>query len=119
MLWLACVVVSTAVLVGPSLALMLRRQIDTGENPELDYELFLASKVFHISDYALMVVLTAALPTSRGLRLLLLAFLSLHAGGTEFVQQFVETRTGTWRDVGLDHVGIALGLVLTWRWWRR
>src|SRR5262249_39427758 len=82
MLWLACLVVSTAVLVGPSLALMLRRHIDTGDNPDLDYGIFLASKVFHLSDYSLMTLLTAGLPASRRLRLLLLAFLSLHAGGT-------------------------------------
>ena len=100
----------------------LRRQIDTGENPSLDFDIFLLSKLFHVSDYALMAVLTAWLPAPRRLRGLLLLFLSAHAMGTEFVQQLVATtwkRTGTWHDIGLDHVGIALGLALTWKWWRR
>jgi hypothetical protein len=118
-LWLACVVVSTALLVGPSLALALRRQIDTGENPSLDFNFFLLSKLFHVSDYALMAVLTAWLPAPRRLRGLLLLFLSAHAMGTEFIQLFVATRTGTLHDIGLDHVGIALGLALTWKWWRQ
>jgi uncharacterized membrane protein YhaH (DUF805 family) len=50
LLWLATLAVSTLVLVGPSLALALRRQIDTGENAQLDYNLYLLSKIFHVSE---------------------------------------------------------------------
>lgn len=116
--WLACVLISTAVLVGPSLSLILRQQIESEENAALDYQFFLFSKVFHVADYGLMAVLTALLPAGRRLRGLLLVFLSVHAAGTEFLQQFVETRSGTWQDVVLDHLGMGLGVALTWRWWR-
>jgi VanZ family protein len=119
LLWLACLAASTAVLIGPSLTLLLRRQIDDGPNSELDQQLFFLSKAFHIGDYALLAVLTAWLPASRRLRALLLVVLSAHAAGTEFLQQFVETRTGTWLDVGLDHLGLVLGMALTWKWWVR
>ena len=50
---------------------------------------------------------------------LLLAFLSLHAFGTEFLQQFVPERGPSLVDVGIDHVGLAIGLAASWRWWRR
>ncbi|HXG11478.1 MAG TPA: VanZ family protein [Gemmataceae bacterium] len=118
LVWLAWVTVSTVLLIGPSLAQLLRRQLDSGENPALDSQIFLLSKVFHVSDYALMAALTAWLPIARRWRGLLLVFLSAHAAGTEWLQQYVETRTGTWHDVAIDHLGLLLGLALTWKWWR-
>jgi len=47
----------------------------------------------------------------------LLAFLSLHAAGTEYLQQFVPGRTGLISDVVIDHIGLLLGLALTWKHW--
>ena len=52
-------------------------------------------------------------------RWLLVAFLSLHGMATEYVQTFVPDRYGSWTDVGIDHIGIALGLALSRKWWRR
>jgi hypothetical protein len=49
---------------------------------------------------------------------MLILLLSAHAMGTEFLQRYVETRTPTLHDVGLDHMGIMLGLALSWRMWR-
>ncbi len=70
-------------------------------------------KVLHVSCYALLAGTLPWLPLSRRGRWLLLAGLSLHAFGTEFAQSFVPTRGPSLADVGLDHVGLALG-VLTW-----
>jgi hypothetical protein len=77
------------------------------------------TKVLHVGAYALLTGLGGwlALTTGRW-RWVLLGFLSLHALGTEFLQQFIPLRTASWGDVGLDHVGIALGLVSGWKWWR-
>jgi VanZ family protein len=78
---------------------------------------FSAGKLLHVGGYAAFAALTALLPVSRPWRWLLLAFVSLHAFGSEFLQQFVD-RTPSLLDVGLDHAGIALGVAVTWPRWR-
>jgi len=42
-----------------------------------------------------------------------------HAAATEWVQLHVSNRTGTIQDVILDHIGIALGLAFSWKWWSK
>jgi VanZ family protein len=44
--------------------------------------------------------------------------LSLHAVATEALQNLVPTRSGSLRDVGLDHLGILIGAAVS-RWRRR
>jgi VanZ family protein len=79
---------------------------------------FSAAKTLHIVAYAGLGSLIPWLGVGRRWRWGLLAFLSLHAAGTEFVQTFVPLRTGSVTDVGLDHAGLLLGAVFTWRgWW--
>jgi hypothetical protein len=73
-----------------------------------------AAKGLHVGSYALLAALACWLPVRPGRRWLLLAALSLHAFGTEFLQRFVELRTGCLSDVGIDHVGIAVGLLAAW-----
>ncbi len=75
-----------------------------------------AGKGLHVAAYAVFAVLTSRLPVSRPRRWILLGAVSLHAVGTEFFQQFVG-RTRSWQDVAIDHLGIALGVALTWRRW--
>jgi VanZ family protein len=75
-----------------------------------------ASKTLHVLVYAFLTLYISWLPI-RGWRWLLLAFLSLHAAGTEFGQQFVPGRTGKPFDVLLDHLGLLLGLALAWKRW--
>ena len=75
------------------------------------------SKTLHVAAYAGFTVLTGWLAAARPWRWALLGVVSLHAWTTEFVQQFVG-RTGSLRDVGLDHIGIVLGLLLSWKLWR-
>jgi hypothetical protein len=81
---------------------------------------FPAAKLLHVSAYAFLALSGTWLGLRAPFSWPLLVLLSIHALGTEYLQQFVDLRTGSWRDVGLDHLGIALGLGLTvgWRWWR-
>ena len=79
-----------------------------------------AAKTLHILAYFVLTVLTTLLPARRPLNGLLLLFPSLHALATEGLQNFVPTRTGSWQDVGFDHIGIGLGFALVGIWyWRR
>jgi VanZ family protein len=72
---------------------------------------FTAGKSLHVAAYAGLTLLGLVLPLPAGWRLAPVAVLSLHAFGTEWVQPFVG-RTGSLRDVLLDHLGILLGLAL-------
>lgn len=80
---------------------------------------FSAAKTLHVGAYAFLTACTAWLAAAGWMRWLLVALLSLHAFATEYVQNFVELRHGSWTDVGIDHAGILLGLVMSWPWWRR
>ncbi len=62
-------------------------------------------------------MLSAGLRVPCRFRWMLLFVIMVHAPATELLQQFVEGRTGMLSDVGLDHLGIALGLLLTWQRW--
>ena len=73
---------------------------------------FYVSKTVHVGAYAFLTLLVVYLPGSRRLRFLMFAFLSLHGFVSEYLQNTLTTqRTGSLRDVLLDHVGILLGLL--------
>ena len=76
-----------------------------------------SSKVVHVAGYLAFTILSGWLRLAVPYRLLILAFLSLHAFGTEYLQQFVPLRTSSLHDAGFDHLGIVLGLAVTWKWW--
>src|SRR5258707_1113778 len=76
-----------------------------------------ASKALHVSASAVFAILSGWLHVPLRWRPLLVGFLSAHALGTEFLQRFVPGRTPSWADVGWDHLGIVLGLILSWGWW--
>ena len=99
-------------------ALLTENPVRPGNNPALQYQLFLFSKTVHVTAYALLAALSGWLHVPPRSRWLLLVFMSLHAFLTEFGQHFYETRHPSLRDVGLDHLGILLGVLLTWSWWR-
>jgi VanZ family protein len=80
---------------------------------------YFAAKSLHVGAYAFLAILSAWLPIRRRWRWLLLLALSVHGLGTEFFQQFVPDRTGSWRDVGFDHIGLVWGILLSWKWWCR
>jgi VanZ family protein len=109
--WLLCLAVWTFALLTTYPAKVHLEVLPTGLQ-------FPTAKCLHVSAYALLTALVSGLPLRTGRRWALVAVLSLHAFTTEFLQRFVELRHGTLRDVGIDHLGIALGLVLIWKWWR-
>jgi VanZ family protein len=111
-LWTLCVAGWTALLVTTAPARVIREVVPSQAS-------WSVHKIGHVVGYAFLTLLSAWLGVRRERRWLLLVFLSLHGMGTEFVQTFVPERYGSWTDVGIDHVGIALGLALSWRWWRR
>jgi VanZ family protein len=71
---------------------------------------FYVSKVAHVSSYAVLACLVYWLSSRWGLRALVWLGLAGHGALTEFLQQFIEGRTGQLSDVGLDLAGILLGL---------
>jgi VanZ family protein len=77
---------------------------------------FTLAKTLHVSAYAFLAATVpwVGLPAASWW---LVAFLSLHGAGTEFLQQWVPGRTASLKDVGLDNIGIALGLLATLRYW--
>ena len=108
--WVLYLVVWTAALLRPEPA-----RVNTEVLPERAQ--FPAAKALHVGSYALLAALACWLPVRPGRRWLLFAVLSFHAFGTEFLQRFVELRTGSLTDVGIDHAGLAVGLLAAW--WAR
>jgi VanZ family protein len=106
--WVLYLVVWTAALLRPEPA-----RVNTEVLPEPAR--FPAAKALHVGSYALLAALACWLPVRAGRRRPLFALLSLHAFGTEFLQRFVELRTGCLSDVAIDHVGLAVGLLVGWR----
>ena len=82
-----------------------------------DLNKLIFSKVLHALAYAYLTVLGGLLILTTRQRWFVLAFLSFHGFATEFLQTFVN-RNGCLRDVGVDHIGIALGLIASWPRWR-
>jgi hypothetical protein len=78
---------------------------------------FWVSKILHVSVYAIFALLVTWLPVARRWRFLLIVLLIIHGGATEYLQQFVH-RGSSWRDFGLDSLGVSLGFLLGWRRWR-
>jgi hypothetical protein len=109
-LWLVCLAVWTIALLRPEPARFNNAHIA----PLLAG--WPISKFLHVGMYAFLTAFAGTLLTGR-LRWLLLAVLSFHAIITEVLQNYVPERSGTPFDVGLNHLGIALGLAIGWRWW--
>ncbi len=78
---------------------------------------FLIGKTLHVSAYAVLAMLSGWLRVPARYRWLVLFAVMVHGPLTEFLQLFTANRTGSLQDVCLDHLGVALGLLLTWKWW--
>jgi VanZ family protein len=83
-----------------------------------DYRIVVA-KILHTLAYAAWTMLTGSLLPRMGARLALLFFLMTHAALTEYIQLRWSGRDGCLRDVLIDHAGILLGLLLSWKRWTR
>src|ERR1700720_2637346 len=75
------------------------------------------SKLLHVCAYLGFTVLSGCLRVPLPYRWFMLVFLSAHAIGTEYLQQFIPDRTPALGDIALDHLGIAVGFVVRWKWW--
>jgi VanZ family protein len=104
-------------MVGWTLSLLTPYPVRVGHDVLPAQAAFPVAKGLHLTVYAGLTVLSAWLFVRRSRRWLLLAVLSLHGFLTEYIQTFVPARTGCWQDVGLDHIGIAAGFLLSIRWW--
>ena len=80
---------------------------------------FPTAKVLHAAAYAFLAGFAVLLRPLGAWRWLILFLLLEHGVATEFIQTFVPERSGDIRDVVIDHCGVALGVLLTWPWWRR
>jgi VanZ family protein len=83
---------------------------------EVELKLLIA-KTVHVSAYALFTILTGWLQVPARLWWLLLFFVTVHGTATELLQLLTPSRTGQLLDVGFDNLGVALGLLLSWKWW--
>lgn len=99
-------------------ALLTRAPVQLGARVLSAPVFFSCAKMLHVAAYAGWAVLTAWLPLPPWLRRLLLLVLAAHAPGSEYGQRFVPGRHPSWRDVGLDLLGIVLGILATRRLWR-
>jgi hypothetical protein len=99
-----------------TVSLLVPRPIEArSDQVVLWWSLFVFSKIVHVSAYALWTVMTCWLRTALWVRILLVLVILLHGLGTEYLQLLMNIgRHGSWRDVGLDWFGTALGLVLGW-----
>ena len=75
------------------------------------------AKSCHILAYAAWTFLTGWLRVRMRYRFLLAAMLMAHGSLTELIQITWSNRGGSLTDVAWDHLGVALGFLLSWKWW--
>jgi VanZ family protein len=109
LLWVVCLVIWTILLLTSAPAHFAREHVNPYTNLPI-------SKFLHIGAYAFLAALAGTLNLRH--RWILLVVLALHGVMTEVLQTFVPDRSGSLRDVLIDHVGIALGVLISWAWWR-
>lgn len=78
---------------------------------------FYVAKAVHLSGYAAFAALSGWLCVRQRYRPLLLFVLMIHGSATEICQEAFTNRDARLLDVGLNHVGVFIGFVLTWKWW--
>ncbi len=110
--WLLLLAAWTAALLTPDPVRFANQVLP----PPMEFPL---AKVLHVTAYAVLAGLVGLLRPLGRYRWLLIAFLAFHGMATEYLQQFVPLRGPSVRDVFLDHVGILIGAVLTWKNWLR
>ncbi len=80
---------------------------------------FYFSKIVHVTVYTIIAIWAGFLSKNRSSLWILLVLLSLHGWTSEGLQLITKYhRTGRIADVGLDHLGLLLGLILNFPRWR-
>ena len=79
----------------------------------------LFAKIVHLAFYAVFAILSGWLRVPLRWRPALMFLLMLHGAATEFIQLYVPYRNGSLSDVLFDHLGIAIGFLISWKWWTR
>jgi VanZ family protein len=80
----------------------------------------LFAKSLHAAAYAVLAMLTAWVRVPSRYRWLMMMLLMAHPTITEMLQLITEPyfgRNGNLLDVALDQVGIAVGVIMSRRWW--
>ena len=79
---------------------------------------FFISKTAHLCA-SFLTMFAGWLSAPMRYRFVLILFLMAHATLTELLQHAfaVLGRSGSLTDVAIDHLGIVIGVGLTWRWW--
>lgn len=103
-----------------STALLMPQPVYVGavlQDPDV---IFSVAKSTHVLAYAVFAGLSGWLRLGGRQRFFLLGFLAAHGVITEFLQWYFPAlgRYGSVRDVLLDWLGVALGVAVTWKWWR-
>ena len=82
---------------------------------------YIVAKTVHVSMYAALTASAGWLAAPMRYRFLLIFCLMVHATLTEIAQVVLHAfgRSGTLQDVAWDHLGIAIGIAVSWRWWVR
>jgi VanZ family protein len=111
-IWLAYLAAWTAALLLP----VSVGSFPVGGDLQIDLK-FLFGKTLHVLAYAVLAGLSGWLRVPYRYRWLLLFFVMAHGTVTELLQRLVPNRTGELADVGFDHLGVAIGLIATRRWW--
>jgi hypothetical protein len=112
-LWLTAFAGYTYLLVVPSEWLPPWLRATTGTRIT---EEFTFGKLLHAIWYGLFTLTAYWLPLGRRGLLWCIALLSFHGFATEYIQTFTG-RNGRWLDVLIDHIGIAVGLLLCGLWY--
>jgi hypothetical protein len=108
-LWLAVFIVWTLLLVTPGNWLPGGGRI--GSFTGITY-----GKLLHLTAYAALAGSAGWLRGTLTRRTLISLSMILHGGLTELAQTQVPYREGCWSDVGLDSIGVVIGLLAS-RWW--
>lgn len=112
LVWCGFTIVWTKALLSPI-------PIDPAVSREHSTLLFYVHKTTHVAVYALYACLSAWIATSPRLRRCLLLFLLTHAVVVECGQNWVPGRYATLHDIGLNLVGISVGVLITRARWRK
>jgi VanZ family protein len=79
---------------------------------------FFVTKGGHILAYTLFTFLSGWVLVPARYRWIMLFIVLAHGSITELLQlHFVEGRLGCLEDVGLNHAGVLLGVMVGWKWW--